>query len=140
MTETTETSHTYPLVGAHYRRPAPAILSVLKSGTPLTLRPDPFGEPMGVEHDDPTAIAVLVSTQLFVAQVRESEIAQARLREELLNSGHDLEELLTQFEDPAMPEFHLAYIPRVLAAKVKLEQPCQGCFILGLNGSAHVIF
>lgn len=59
------TQHTVPLVGAHFRPPAKAILQVLPAGTPLRLIPEPDNP-----HDG-NALAVHVATADIPESVRE---------------------------------------------------------------------
>lgn len=86
------TSHTVPLVGAHFRPPAKAILQVLPAGSPLRLIPEP-DNPV-----DGNALAVHVAT----ADIPESA------REELAGLatpyGFDLPAIL------AAPSWHLGYV------------------------------
>lgn len=99
-TTSTERTLTSPIVGAHFRPPAKAILAVLPSGTALRLRP---------ESDNPydsNAIQVLCASE--VLRALSAEVSR-ELEGEAMNYGFDLPSLL----EPA--EWHLGYIPRGLA-------------------------
>jgi hypothetical protein len=120
-------SHTYPIVGAFYRPPASAILSVLPVGTKLTLRAEPTNE------YDPNAIAVYIETS-EIKTIVANEAAEKLLASEALNSGILLDEILSQ------PEHHLGYIPKALAAKIKLNSDTPAKFTTSLDGRASVIF
>lgn len=91
----------HPIVGAHYRPPAKAILSALPSGTALLLRPEPTNEA------DPNAIQVLVESK----HITWSDL----LDQEASRYGSSGDEILTT------PEWHLGYIPRTEAAKFTLD-------------------
>ena len=86
------TSYLVPLVGAHYRPPAKALLAHLPTGAQLMLRPEPDNP-----HDS-NAIAVLVDP----AQVPESQ--RQELENDALSYGFDLEEILSR------DEWHLGYV------------------------------
>lgn len=87
----------YPIVGAHFRPPAKAVLQVLAMGHPLVLRKEPSNP------YDPNAIMVLVETATIPEPVRPTLDALAQ------GFGHSMEEILVeQF-------FHLGYIPKTMA-------------------------
>ena len=88
---------TYPIVGAHFRPPAKAILQILPGGCPLTLTPEP------TNPFDSNAIKITVAT---------TDIPETQ-HEELENLaggfGVSLEEILGK------SEWHLGYVPAILA-------------------------
>ena len=86
------TSHLVPLVGAHYRPPAKALLAHLPTGAKLMLRPEP-NNPY-----DSSAIAVLIDPE----QVPSSQ--HRKLENDALSYGFDLEEILSR------DEWHLGYV------------------------------
>ena len=120
-------SHTYWIVGAFYRPPAKAILSVLPIGTKLTLRAEPTNE------YDPNAIAVYIETSEIKTIVANKK-AKTLLASEALNSGILLDEILSQ------SEHHLGYIPRTIAVKIKLNSDVPAKFTTSLDGKPSVIF
>lgn len=125
MVDLAISSHTYPIVGAFYRPPAQAILKVLPVGTKLTLIPEPENE------FDSNAIAIYLNSSQLSSL---SDSAKMLLATEALNSGILLEEVL------AKPEHHLGYIPRAIAAKLKLSSELSAKFTTSLDGKPAVIF
>lgn len=100
------TSHSVPLVGAHFRPPAKAILQVLFSGCPLRIVPEPDNP------YDANALAVLVATKDIPAGAHEDLASIAA------PFGFSLDDILAE------SEWHLGYIkateaiwlqPRVLS-------------------------
>lgn len=105
-----------PIVGAHFRPPAKAILEVLPTGAELELRPEP-SNPF-----DPNAIQVIVAS---------SQIPPERYTDlELSASGYGF-----SLDDILDSDFwHLGYLPRGLAAVIapKLAgktYPAKLCFL-----------
>jgi len=94
-----------PIVGAHFRPPAKALLEVLPSGAPLWLRPEPDNP------YDANAIQVGVDRSEIEAL---SQAMKAELETLALGYGFDLEGILSE------PEWHLGYIPRTVAASLTL--------------------
>lgn len=125
MTQTQLSSHTYPIVGAYYRPPAQAILKVLPIGSKLTLVPEPENE------FDSNAIAIWLDTAQLSSL---SDAAKLLLESEALNSGILLKEIL------AKPEHHLGFIPKAIAAKLKLNDSLSAKFTTSLDGKPAVIF
>jgi hypothetical protein len=121
-------SHTYPIVGAFYRPPASAILGVLHIGTKLTLRAEPTNE------YDPNAIAVYIETS-EIKNIVANEAAEKLLASEALNSGISLDDILSNASS-----YHLGYIPRAIAAKIKLNSDTPAKFTTSLDGRPSVIF
>jgi hypothetical protein len=91
----------YPIVGAHYRPPAKAILSGISPGTKLFLRAEPSNE------FDVNAIQVLLKPQEIIDSDHEN------LDSELSGYGQEISDLWTQ------PEWHLGYIPKEVAKVLK---------------------
>ena len=90
----------FPIVGAHFRPPAKAILECLPAGSALSLRPEP---------DNPfDSNAVQVIVQGAVLQGLPA-IIQNRLDDLAGMYGSDLASIL------AATEWHLGYVPRALA-------------------------
>jgi hypothetical protein len=92
------TSHLVPLVGAHFRPPAKALLAHLPTGAQLMLRPEPDNQ------FDSNAVAVLVNP----AQVPKSQ--HRELENDALSYGFDLEEILSR------AEWHLGYVKATKAS------------------------
>jgi hypothetical protein len=94
-----------PLVGAHYRPPAKALLQVLPQGAALVLTPEP---------DNPfDANAIMVS-------VATSEVPQGQhptLKALAAGYGFELDEVLGK------AEWHLGYVKATVAATMRLEGP-----------------
>jgi hypothetical protein len=86
-----------PIVGAHFRPPAKAILSILPIGAPLWAIPEP------ANPYDPNAIAIFVKTE----DIPEG-LAQA-FNDAAAGYGHDWSTLQEQ------PAWHLGYIPAKIA-------------------------
>jgi len=90
--------HHAPLVGAHFRPPAKALLASLPAGHPLELRPEPDNP------YDPNAIAVWLDTKTLPSEAREE------LVETLEGTGFDLESMDEQ------RDFHVGYMAKDHAA------------------------
>lgn len=113
---------TSPLVGAHYRPPAKALLQVLPSNCPLTLTPEP---------DNPfDSNAVMVSVQ--TAQIPPGQ--HDTLRVLAGGYGFDLAEILGK------PEWHLGYVKRELAAQLAptLNGPTSAALTFSSSGQPQV--
>jgi len=91
--------HHAPLVGAHFRPPAKALLASLPAGHPLELRPEPENP------YDPNAVAVWLDTKTLPSEAREE------LAETLEGTGFDLESIDEQ------RDFHVGYMAREAAAQ-----------------------
>lgn len=88
------TTQTHPIVGAHFRPPAKAVLQVLPSGADLWVEREPEN------FHDPNAAKVLCSPQAIPpAEHQDLEV-------QVLGYGFDLAQVL------AMDSIHLGYIPR----------------------------
>lgn len=90
----------YPIVGAHFRPPAKAILASLPTGAALSLVPEPENP------FDSNAIAVFVEPKEIPPSEHET------LAETAAGMGFDIEDILTA------PAWHLGYIPKALAATI----------------------
>lgn len=114
-----------PIVGAHFRPPAKAIIAALPMGCPLTLVPEPSNP------YDPNAIAVFVET----GQIKSlSEEAKANLLGLAAGMGHDWESLIS-------PEaWHLGYIPKINAADIRMAEETPGTFGLDPAGKPTIEF
>ena len=117
------TIHTLPLVGAHFRPPAKAILQVLPGATPLLLRPEPDNA------YDPNAIQVLVKTSELPEEAHDDLELHAQ------GYGHSLEEILAE------PEWHLGYVKATEAVWLVKQLSGDTSCKLGslLNGNPAVI-
>lgn len=87
-----------PIVGAHFRPPAKAILAQLPVGCDLVVTPEPDNA------YDSNALAIFVETKSIPPTVYPD------LAQEAIGYGFSLDEIL------AKPAWHLGYIPRDLAA------------------------
>jgi hypothetical protein len=94
-------TNTLPIVGAFYRPPAKALIDVLPVGTPLYMIAEPDNQ------YDPNAIAIWLETENL------PDAAQERLVELLPAYGLDLDTVMAQ------EAWHLGYVPREMAAKIK---------------------
>ena len=92
-----------PLVGAHFRPPAKALLAALPSGHPLLLIPEP------TNPYDPNAIAV------FLSSATANQDILAELSDTLPPMGCDVETFLSQ------PMWHVGYMAKEHAAKHQQE-------------------
>jgi hypothetical protein len=111
----------YPIVGAHFHRPAKAILAVLPIGTLLDVIPEPDNE------YDPNAIAIWVKSDQIPRE------AAGELDNLSKGYGFNAEEIL-QPGDMWM----LGYIPREIAAKLQPFEMKTGKFSVGANGGPRV--
>ena len=100
-----------PIVGAHFRPPAKALLQVLPQGAPMILRPEP------TNAYDPNAIQILVATSAIPKEVHEE------LEMHALGFGFDLAAILAE------PEWHIGYVPRQIAAVVTLPEGDTPCIL-----------
>ena len=90
----------YPIVGAHFRPPAKAILASLPAGAALSLVPEPENP------FDSNAIAVFVEPKEIPPSEHETLAGTAQ------GMGFEIEDILTA------PAWHLGYIPKALAASI----------------------
>ena len=90
----------YPIVGAHFRPPAKAILASLPQGAALSLVPEPENP------FDSNAIAVFVEPKEIPPSEHET------LAETAQGMGFEIEDILTA------QAWHLGYIPKALAAAI----------------------
>lgn len=111
------TNTTAPLVGAHFRPPAKAIIQSLPSAYPLELRPEP------ANPYDPHAIAVWFDASHLSPEAKEE------LESTLPGNGSNLEDLLMQ------RFWQLGYIARDVAAQ---HQDPIARIIMGHNEDADV--
>lgn len=118
----------FPIVGMFHRPPAQAIVNVLSIGTPLFLLAEPENE-----HDI-NAIAVRILTKDI------SDAALGQLEETLPPVGYSTDSLFQQ------DEWHLGYIPRNFAAKLRgenivpLDEKVAVTFGTNAEGAPRVIF
>lgn len=89
-------SLTFPIVGAHFRPPAKALLASLPSGQELWLRPEP------TNPYDENAVQVLLRTESIPQECWENLLIQA--------SGQGYDEAMLRAE----PFWHLGYIPKAV--------------------------
>jgi hypothetical protein len=136
MTQTPAAARTYnlPLVGAHFRPPAKAILGVLPLGAPLQLRREPDNP------HDPNAIQVMVASATIPPAAHED------LERAASGYGFDLATILGQ------PEWHLGYVPRTDAESIAplmdeanvnmdgLDQSFAGTLAFSPDGKPRVAF
>ena len=94
-------SQTAPLVGAHFRPPAKAIIQSLPTGHPLELRPEPSNP------YDPNAVAVWIDAKSI------PDDALEELRFTLPGMGADVESLLEQ------RFWQLGYVAKEIAATIQ---------------------
>jgi len=92
------TSHSAPLVGAHFRPPAKALLAALPADHPLILSPEP------TNPYDPNAIAVFLSSKTVNQDIL------SELSDTLPPMGCDVETFLSQ------PLWHVGYMAKEHAA------------------------
>jgi len=110
----------YPIVGAHFHRPAKAILAILPSGTELDVIPEPENE------YDPNAIAIWINASHI------PPTAKAELHNLSQPYGYSADEILNG------DHWMLGYIPREIAAKLKPFEMKKGKFSVGSNGGPRV--
>ena len=79
------TSQIIPLMGAHFRPPAKALIQALSSDHPLELRPEP------TNPYDPNAVAVWLDASTIAPDILDEELAFT-----LPSQGQDVESLLEQ--------------------------------------------
>ncbi len=118
----------HPIVGAHYRPPAKAILSILPVGQELELMSDPYGENTGTSHDDPNAIAVWVDGNAITTNTSLQEV-----EERLQSYGFNTDQIVSE-------SWHLGYIPREVAKDIHLDGPLRAKFCVGASGGPRVEF
>lgn len=94
-------SHSAPLVGAHFRPPARAILSAIPAGHPLLLRPEPSNP------YDPNAIAVWFDAET----IRHSPDIISELEVTAPPMGADMEGIFEQ------RFWQVGYVAKEIAAK-----------------------
>lgn len=92
-----------PIVGAHFRPPAKAILQAIPLEHPLELRAEPENS------YDPNAIAVWIATSSLESL---PTVTQQTLATLSTGFGHDWDSLLSQ------PCWHLGYVPRTMTGLV----------------------
>jgi hypothetical protein len=116
--------HTLPLVGAHFRPPAKAILQILPGGAPLILRCEP------TNPYDPNAVQVLVESKSIPEDTHEDLGMHAQ------GYGFDLEAIL------AAEEWHLGYVKATealwLHRKLQGDHPASLGFLLNGNPAVNV--
>jgi len=94
----------FPIVGARFRPPAQALTNGLPQETPVILRAEP------TNPYDINAIQVLLQSSSLI-DLEEDQINI--LNEELSSSGKTVEDITD------MEEWHLGYIPREMAKKLR---------------------
>jgi hypothetical protein len=116
----------HPIVGAHFRPPAKAILQTLDGGAPLILRREPENP------YDPNAIAVWVTSHTLSTFADLDALAS-----NLPFFGHELEQVLNQ------EEWHLGYIPAKEAihlAPLFPEEDVEGKLAFTATGAPAIAF
>jgi hypothetical protein len=117
------TTHTLPLVGAHFRPPAKAILQVLPAGIELILRAEP------TNPYDANAVQVLCASSVIPQEAHEELGVFA------LGYGYDLAQILAQ------DEWHVGYVKATEASwlqpHIKQDTKCKFGFLM--NGNPAVI-
>lgn len=122
----------YPIVGSYYRPPAKAILSALPVETKLTLRPEPENK------IDRNAIAVWIQTcEIPEASHNQIQLSGGdsgfRVGDERAESfEHYLELILSE------PEWHLGYIPAVIAKTIHLPREISAKLVFSIEGKPFV--
>lgn len=101
-------SITTQLVGAHFRPPAKALLSVLPAGHPLLLRPEPTNE------YDGNAVQVVLRTASLDPLLADVAFAE-EVESQLAGQGYDLAQVREA------DEWHLGYLPRAAKGNPALE-------------------
>jgi len=112
----------HPIVGAHYRPPAKAILSILPIGQELELIPEPYNE-----HDE-NAIAVWVDGNSITTNLELQEV-----EDRLHAYGFRVDQNVSE-------SWHLGYIPREVAKDIHLDGPLRAKFCVGASGGPRVEF
>jgi len=111
-----------PIVGAHYRPPAKAILAVLPGGTPLLLRAEP------TNPYDSNAIMVLLDPRHIPEHCKEELATRCE------GYGMDLDEVLAQ------SHIHVGYVPAVNALAIRLPGDTPAALAFTMNGGPAVSF
>lgn len=112
-----------PIVGAHYRPPAKALLSVLPAGTTLLARPEPENE------HDPNAIMIVLRSS-DIPHSHAEAIATA-----VAGFGFTSDEIFSQ------AEWHVGYIPAKIAimlAPKLVGQEAEGKLTFDLAGKPKI--
>jgi len=112
-----------PIVGAHFRPPAKALLSILPSGTPLVARPEPENP------YDANAIAV------WLASANIPHTADEALAEAAAGYGFTVESIRE------VAEWHLGYIPAKIAVALAPQMAgaeASGTLVFDLTGKPRV--
>lgn len=102
------TTHILPIVGAHFRPPAKALLGVLPMGTKLTLFPEP------TNPYDANAVQILLDGQDIGDTISDATIADA-----IIGTGWSPEEVREGV-------LHLGYIPKTEAVWLQAKVPAKG--------------
>lgn len=113
----------FPIVGAHYRPPATAILKILSTGASLILRPEP------TNPVDPHAKAVIIKTSSLCLS------SLNPIPEVFLDAIHQLGLTTAEFEN--QEEWPLGYIPAALN-QFPLDTEILGTFSIGVDGKARI--
>lgn len=111
----------FPIVGSSFRPPAQDILGVLPVGTSLILRPEPENP------HDPHAKAVWIKT----AEIPNESFAA-------LDDGRLTRHNMTIRDLAFKDEWHLGYIPAVMAKTFALAGDTPGVLGISLNGGARI--
>ena len=112
----------FPIVGAHFHPPAKALLSLLRSETPLIARPEPSNP------YDPNAIAIWLRSADIPPTLHD------RLDAEAAPYGMSADEIY------AKSEHHLGYVPAKLAAVLIADFQGEkiGKLVFSLAGKAEI--
>jgi len=111
-----------PIVGAHYRPPAKAILAALPGGTPLLLRAEP------TNPYDSNAIMVLLDPRHIPEECKEDLATRCE------GYGTDLSDVLAQ------THIHVGYIPAINALSIRLPGDTPAALAFTMNGTPAVSF
>jgi len=111
-----------PIVGAHYRPPAKAILAALPGGTPMLLRPEPSNP------YDSNAIMVLLDPRHIPEDCKEELAARCE------GYGTDLSDVLAQ------NHIHVGYIPATNALSIRLPGDTPATLAFTMKGAPAVTF
>lgn len=119
-----------PIVGSYYRPPAKAILSVLPVGTALTLRPEPENKV------DRNAIAVWIASADVPESCHGSLMLAGADTGFRISADGDRAEDNEDFLNTILlqDEWHLGYVPAVLAAQMHLRGDTPATLAFTLDG------
>lgn len=117
------TTHTLPIVGAHFRPPAKQLLAAIAGGTDLALIPEPENP------YDPNAVRVVLCGESIT-------VDDETLMDQLAGTGYDIDDIRSGV-------FHVGYIPKTEAVWVQPRMagaPAAGVFAFTMEGKPAVTF